>query len=108
MPYPAAAYAGGFYTVRHDALAFVGADGALWLVPVPSGGKARASLLAKATAGCAPTPSKPTSSAWSASCKITSYSVKSVQLQSRIRQATERVTKIVLAGLGLRPATEQR
>ena len=40
-PYPAAAYAGGFYTVRHDALAFVGADGALWLVPVPSGGKAR-------------------------------------------------------------------
>jgi dipeptidyl aminopeptidase/acylaminoacyl peptidase len=40
-PAPAAAYAGGFYTVRHGAVAFVGTDGALWLVPVPSGGKAR-------------------------------------------------------------------
>jgi dipeptidyl aminopeptidase/acylaminoacyl peptidase len=39
-PAPAAAYAGGFYTVRQDALAFVGADGALWLIPAPSGGKA--------------------------------------------------------------------
>jgi len=40
-PAPAAAYAGGFYTVRSDALAFVGADGALWQVPLPNGGTAR-------------------------------------------------------------------
>jgi dipeptidyl aminopeptidase/acylaminoacyl peptidase len=40
-PAPAGAYAGGFYTVRNDALAFVGADGALWLLPLPHGGKAR-------------------------------------------------------------------
>src|SRR6185437_11835825 len=39
-PAPAASYSGGFYTVRSAALAFVGADGALWLIPVPSGGKA--------------------------------------------------------------------
>ncbi len=40
-PAPAGAYAGGFYIVRDDALAFVGADGALWLMPLPNGGKAR-------------------------------------------------------------------
>ncbi len=40
-PAPAGAYAGGFYTVRSDALAFVGADGGLWLMPLPAGGKAR-------------------------------------------------------------------
>jgi dipeptidyl aminopeptidase/acylaminoacyl peptidase len=40
-PAPAGAYAGGFYTVRSDALAYVGADGALWLMPLPNGGKAR-------------------------------------------------------------------
>ncbi len=40
-PAPAGAYAGGFYSVRHDALAFVGADGGLWLMPLPRGGKAR-------------------------------------------------------------------
>ncbi len=39
-PAGAAAYAGGFYTVRSDALAFVGADGALWSIPLPDGGKA--------------------------------------------------------------------
>jgi dipeptidyl aminopeptidase/acylaminoacyl peptidase len=40
-PAPAGAYAGGFYTVRNDALAFVGADDALWLLPLPNGGIAR-------------------------------------------------------------------
>ena len=40
-PAPAGAYAGGFYTVRGDALAFSGADGALWLLPLPNGGPAR-------------------------------------------------------------------
>ena len=40
-PAPAGAYAGGFYTVRSDALAFVGADDALWLLPLPNGGMAR-------------------------------------------------------------------
>jgi dipeptidyl aminopeptidase/acylaminoacyl peptidase len=40
-PAPAGAYAGGFYTVRDNALAFVGADGGLWLMPLPNGGKAR-------------------------------------------------------------------
>ncbi len=40
-PAPAGAYAGGFYTVRPDALAFVGADGGLWLIPLPHGGQAR-------------------------------------------------------------------
>jgi len=39
-PAPAGAYAGGFYSVRGDALAFVGADGALWLLPLPNGGQA--------------------------------------------------------------------
>ncbi len=40
-PAPAGSYAGGFYTVRGDALAFVGADGCLWLLPLPNGGLAR-------------------------------------------------------------------
>ncbi|HEY7127674.1 MAG TPA: S9 family peptidase [Ktedonobacterales bacterium] len=40
-PAPAGAYAGGFYTVRDDALAFTGADGGLWLLPLPRGGQAR-------------------------------------------------------------------
>jgi dipeptidyl aminopeptidase/acylaminoacyl peptidase len=40
-PAPAGAYAGGFYSVRADALAFVGADGGLWLLPLPDGGMAR-------------------------------------------------------------------
>jgi dipeptidyl aminopeptidase/acylaminoacyl peptidase len=40
-PAPAGAYAGGFYTVRSDALAFVGADGKLWLISLPRGGQAR-------------------------------------------------------------------
>ncbi len=40
-PAPAGAYAGGFYTVREDALVFTGADGSLWLLPLPKGGKAQ-------------------------------------------------------------------
>ncbi len=40
-PAPAGAYAGGFYTVRADALAFVGADDGLWLLPLPNGGIAQ-------------------------------------------------------------------
>src|SRR5579871_5126712 len=40
-PAPAGAYAGGFYSVRSDALAFVGADDALWLLALPNGGIAR-------------------------------------------------------------------
>jgi len=40
-PAPAGSYAGGFYTVRDDALAFSGADRNLWLLPLPAGGLAR-------------------------------------------------------------------